>query len=749
MTLVGPGWRIATDPDNKGREEKWFDAPRADAKTTPVPWVIQNIFPNYHGVAWYWRGFTATRNPHPGGRYLLQFAAVNYLAEVWLNGKRVGGHEGGETPFTLDVTDAVRTGGENLLAVRVLNPSETRRIDGFILKETPSGFKHDGIACNVLCNSGGIVGPVELRVAPAIRIADLHVLPDWKTGEIRIRATLSSAAGPSETIAQFSAAPIAGGLALATTRCNVRVEAGATVVDAALRVPDYRLWTLDDPALYRVTAGIWVAKSPSIDRMSVRCGFRDFRFENGYYRLNGKRIFLKGTFYLVQFPIAYVLPHDPELVRRDLRNIKKAGYNLVRTAFRSMPEMLERCDEAGVLVYQEHYGSWQLEDSPNMKSRWNASISEVIRRDRNHPSLVLWGLLNETKGDDQVLKHAVTCLPMIRELDPTRIVQLNSGRYNYDRHSQIGGFSNPGSVLWESLASERGGHPCLSLLPVAAVGDRWCSAQTGKNGRPAFVSEYGQCGTLDLPSELSQFKRLGQEQNDDARYYRMLMDGFMADWRRWRLDEIWKRPGEFFTKGHRSYARLREPGETALRSNPVLVAYSSTHMVFDGMYGGCGLTTLFREPKDPLLFDVARLANAPLRWCLFATPNNVYRGSRVRFEAVLANEDKLRPGAYPGRVEVLGPDRRPVAAREIQIRLEDSEGGRERPFATPCFDEIIPLDGPAGAYEFSVAMAGHKEIPGGRLTLYADDPGRMPAIPREVTLWGEDAALAAWLSGHG
>ena len=109
-SLDGDGWRIATDPKNEGREAKWFAAPREEAKPTKVPWIIQDAFPGYHGVAWYWREFDAPTNPHAGGRYLLRFWAVDYLAEVWLNGTRVGEHEGGETPFVLDVTDAIRAG---------------------------------------------------------------------------------------------------------------------------------------------------------------------------------------------------------------------------------------------------------------------------------------------------------------------------------------------------------------------------------------------------------------------------------------------------------------------------------------------------------------------------------------------------------------------------------------------------------------------------------------------------------------
>ena len=121
-TMVTPldgQWLLATDPRNVGRDEKWYAAPRPDAKLTKVPWLIQDAFPGYHGVAWYWRNFDAPRNPHAQGRYLLRFWAVDYKADVWLNGKHIGEHEGGETPFVLDATDAIKPGKTNRIAVRV------------------------------------------------------------------------------------------------------------------------------------------------------------------------------------------------------------------------------------------------------------------------------------------------------------------------------------------------------------------------------------------------------------------------------------------------------------------------------------------------------------------------------------------------------------------------------------------------------------------------------------------------------
>ncbi len=136
VTSLDGTWSLAFDVKNVGREQRWWADPAAaaggGAKPAKVPWILQGTFPGYHGVAWYWREFDAPQNPHPGGRYLLRFEQVDYLAEVWLNGAAVGGHEGGETPFTLDVTERIKPGARNRLVVRVLNPMH-EMIDGICL----------------------------------------------------------------------------------------------------------------------------------------------------------------------------------------------------------------------------------------------------------------------------------------------------------------------------------------------------------------------------------------------------------------------------------------------------------------------------------------------------------------------------------------------------------------------------------------------------------------------------------------
>ena len=117
-----------------------------------------------------------------------------------------------------------------------------------------------------------------------------------------------------------------------------------------------------------------------------------------------------------------VTPVDPDLMRRDLIMAKASGFNMIRwIAGMARPEQLDFCDEIGLMVYEEHLGSWQLEDSPDMARRYDLSTREMILRDRNHPSVTIWGMLNETR-DGPVFRHAVQTLKLVRSLDDTRLV---------------------------------------------------------------------------------------------------------------------------------------------------------------------------------------------------------------------------------------------------------------------------------------------------------------------------------------
>ena len=202
---------------------------------------------------------------------------------------------------------------------------------------------------------------------------------------------------------------------------------GDTLVESELKIDQPRLWELNDPFLYRVTAQVRAEESGSVDEHSVRCGFRDFRFENGWFRLNGRRLFLRSTLTCNNFPVGLKLPPDPDMARRDLLDLKVMGFNMIRFIWGDAERyQLDLCDELGLMVYQESFASGAMNPSPNLKAWWERSITEMIQRDRNHPSVVVWGLLNEIPDGPQ-FRAAAASLPLVHQLDDSRMVFFNSG----------------------------------------------------------------------------------------------------------------------------------------------------------------------------------------------------------------------------------------------------------------------------------------------------------------------------------
>ena len=926
-------WLLAADPQNVGRQQEWFRAARPEAKPARVPWIIQEAFPGYHGVAWYWRDFVAPASPHAQGRTLLKFWAVDYLAEVWLNGVRVGGHEGGEGPFVLDVTRAVKPAHANRLAVRVLNPTN-EPIDDISLPFIPRRCKVVPFRAGALYNDGGIVDSVELLLAPALRLADLHVSPDPKTGAIRVRVVARNALPDSiRAHLEFAVAPAASGETLHVAGLDRELPPGDTPIETTVRVDRPRLWELNDPYLYRVTARVRAAGTESFDEQSTRCGFRDFRFEDGYFRLNGRRVFLKCSHTSTHYPIGLHWPHDPDLARRDLLNAKAMGFNSIRF-FCSVPTryQLDLCDEIGLMIYEECFAGWFLQPSPKMAERFDREVSEMIRRDRNHPCVVMWGLLNENP-DGPVFRHAVEMLPLVRSLDDTRVVMLNSGRsdnvtgggmagismwnapsslepnvtYNgskgaiqalgvvwdpgrlalhpgpsgeycvlrwtapsagelsvsatftgiaqqatTDAHvlrqgkplfdgfinlhgcgnqsswtktvsvktsetidfavgrgngnyggdttaiaatirsgttatydaardfsieknphgvwtygylkagdspdastfkafpqgktfqstGAIGSLSNPGSSAWEDIISDQ--HPYKRVPHTAAIIRELRTASGG--GKPVFISEYGIGSGVDLATVTRQFEQLGAEKLEDARWYRQRLDRFLVDWKRWSLADTFASPEDFFAQCLAKMGRQRLLGLNAIRANPNVVGHSMTGTV-DQANCGEGLFTTFRLLK-PGTVDCVFDGWYPLRLCLFVEPVNVYRKTPVRLEAVLANEDVLAPGKYPVRLEVVGPGGFRAMERKLTLAIPDPKGKPAPPLALPVFSEEVAIDGPSGKYRFLATFEHGAAAAGGQIEFHLADPAELPAVEEEVVLWGEDPALAKWLSDH-
>ena len=195
-------WKICIDPGNEGLDAQWQDAVPLQAVDAPVPGIIQQVFPDYQGLAWYWCELAPLPVP-PGHRVLLRFESVDYAARVWVNGHEVGAHEGDGLPFEVDATEFLLPERPNLLAVRVINPTRDP-IDGLVLAEVPHANKTVAgeFRPGQGYNAGGIVGDVVVRVEPAVRLLDVVVRAQLATGVISVDVTVPTdlAAGPSMAV---------------------------------------------------------------------------------------------------------------------------------------------------------------------------------------------------------------------------------------------------------------------------------------------------------------------------------------------------------------------------------------------------------------------------------------------------------------------------------------------------------------------------------------------------------------------
>lgn len=763
LSLDG-AWLLAVDPENTGRSGEWWRGPAAGAKAARVPGIIQEVFPGYHGAAWYWNEFVGPTNPYPSGVSLLHFGAVDYLAEVWLNGVYVGSHEGGETPFELDVTAALRPGA-NRLAVRVLNPTN-ESIDGFILAETPHRNKSVPPVVGGGYNYGGIIESVELRLAPPVRLVDLFVQPDLNTGRVLVRAFIRNAGiAPTDVRLWCGVTPWRGDMVLADTETVRSIPPGDSVLELETYVSRHRPWDIADPVQYRAVVRLTVKDEEFWDDRPANFGFRDFRVVNGFFRLNDRRLFLKSTHTGNHCPFGQIVPPPgaPDLLRQDLIYAKASGFNMVRfISGMAHPWQLDLCDEIGLMVYEESLAGWLLQDSPQMSKRFNQSVREMVLRDRNHPSVTIWGLLNETH-DGPVFRQAVGSLGMVRELDPTRLVLLSSGRWDND--FQIGSVSNPGSAGWERVwgaESEEYASPFSWGMAgyVVGAGDAHLypavphSPETerlirtlGENSRPVFLSEYGIGSLMNVIGEARGYEQHGVPPDaDDFLFMRSMADQFVADWDRFGMAGVYPFPEDMLLHSQQLHCRQRTLGFDLIRSNPQIAGFNVTGMLDHAMTGE-GLWTFWREWK-PGIADALRDGWAPLRWCLFASPIHAYSGRPVKLEAVLSNEDVLPLGEYPVSLRVSGPEGL-VWQRETVATIPASSPGADGPFAVNVFAEDVILNGSEGDYVFSVDLQRGGSRAGGRLRLHLSDPATLPDIEQEMALWGIDPAVNHWLEAHG
>jgi Glycosyl hydrolases family 2, TIM barrel domain/Glycosyl hydrolases family 2, sugar binding domain/Glycosyl hydrolases family 2 len=772
-------WKICADPDLEGLDANWPRGVPPQAVAAPVPGIIQQVFPDYQGVAWYWCEVAPFAVP-PGHRALVRFESVDYAARVWVNGHEIGGHEGDGLPFELDATEVLEPGRTNLLAVRVINPGR-EPIDGLVLAEVPHSNKvpADEFRPGWGYNTGGIVGEVVLHVEPPARLLDVVVRPSLWTGVVEVDAVVSSAAnsGPAMSV-DVLVSEDSTGFHVAHARRPVGPSGSPderiTVhVEAQVALDQLKPWDIDDPFLYLVRVRLDPQSAgDAADEMTVRTGFRELRVRDGWFELNGRRIYLRATHTGNHYPIGQAVPQDPALVRQDLVYAKAAGYNAVRfIAGVAREDQLDFCDALGLMVYEETRAAWLLGDSPRMGEHFDRSCDEMIRRDRNHPSVVIWGLLNETY-DGPVFRHAVGYLKRLRQLDDTRLVLLSSGRWDGDL--AVGSVCNPGQMAWEhEWGSELEGAPRVEVgwahdpdrgAFVAGAGDvhlyphlpestnaKRLVRELGARSKPVFLSEYGVGSLFDAVTALAEAScHLGRAgaattpdgEPPDVAYVRAMAERFTSDWERFGMDQLYCFPEDALRDSQLHQSLHRSATFDLIRANGNIAGYNLTGML-DHALTGEGPWTYWRRWK-PSAMEVTADGWSPLRWCLEVEPAVCFPGGEIELDLSLANEDVLSPGHYEATVAIVGPE-----GWRRQRSVDVSIGHGRAALAVPVLKQGTTLDGPPGHYRCAASLGTAAAPAAGRLSVEVIAAPEPLTPRRRAAVSGFSDAELRWLSGHG
>ncbi len=343
-----------------------------------------------------------------GRRLRLRFEGVMAEAAVFLNGSRVGGHRGGYTPFEVDITGQARIGGENLLTVEV----DSRELPGI----PPFGGQLDYLTY------GGIYREVFLLATDPVFIENAQVQSQnllTDAPSLRVRVFLQNRGG-SEAAVRVTASVLGeeGETAFGAIDALLPAEGEGGLVEFPLTVTRRpALWELDDPRLYETRITVKTADGGA-DEYRLRTGFRQAEFTEKGFFLNGRPVKLFGLNRHQSYPyVGYAMPERVQ--RRDADILKdELNCNIVRTShYPQSPHFLNRCDEIGLLVFEEMPG-WQFVGNEVWRREAMAGLEEMIRRDWNHPSIVLWGTRINESQDYHDFYTATARLA--KELDPTR-----------------------------------------------------------------------------------------------------------------------------------------------------------------------------------------------------------------------------------------------------------------------------------------------------------------------------------------
>ena len=383
-----------------------YDFDSSASLKVPGDWNTQDdhlLF--YEGTIWYKKAFDYKRKDNT--RLFVYFGAANYIADVYLNGQKLGRHEGGFTPFNFEITDLVRD-ANNSLIVKVDNKRRRDAVPTLITD---------------WWNYGGLTRQVKLVETPTVFIQD-YLIQLQKGSQQRIAGWVKL--NGDKTSQKIS-------IRIPGARIN---KSFSTDADGFARIEfdaNLTLWSPDNPKLYEVVI------ETETDRVQDEIGFRSIETRGTEILLNGKPIFLRGVCIHEEAPFRGGRAYSREDAVTLLTWAKELGANFVRLAHYPHNEfMLREADRMGIMVWSEIPVYWTiLWENPATLENAQNQLSEMIARDKNRAAVIIWSMANETPVGDARLAFLRKLIERARSLDSTRMISAAMERHYVDDKTQM------------------------------------------------------------------------------------------------------------------------------------------------------------------------------------------------------------------------------------------------------------------------------------------------------------------------
>jgi beta-glucuronidase len=429
-------WRFRADKGGTGRRESWFAAPLRDTIPMPVPSSYNDVtqdasIRDHLGEVWYETSFFVPSS-WQGKRISLRFASADHAATAWVNGREVVSHKGGFLPFSADVSDVVSYGVENRLSVVV---------DNVLTWETlPPGWMKNGEAMNHppgycvqdihfdFFHYAGLNRPVVLTATSKVHIEDVLIQATYEgeTGRVDYEIT---AAGANVSVRVLDE--------------EGREVASAKGAKGSLEIPNVRLWEPGAAYLYTLECRANDAGAETEDVYRETFGVRTIRVTETGFLINDKPFYFQGCCKHEDMDIKG-RGYDQTLLVKDFNLMKWLGANSTRTShYPYSEEFMRFADRQGLVIIDEVPAVGMRSESPDHPTYSEERISsrtlahhlqvmgELIRRDKNHPCVVMWSVANEPiVNEEKSGDYFKVVIDETRRLDPTRPITLVTGDVN-------------------------------------------------------------------------------------------------------------------------------------------------------------------------------------------------------------------------------------------------------------------------------------------------------------------------------